>query len=311
MSARQLLRVGLLFVAVLVLWGAAALARRRGVAGAGGDGFRLPPMGRNTVDSVVLSRPGDTVVLARKDTATWTVNGHRAAPAAVAELFSALGDTAPGSELIAERRRSHAALGVDSAGTRVRVTGGGRPVADLIVGQRGPTFSGSYVRRTDQESTYLIRGGLVDAVTRPIEEWRDHRIAAVPADSVATVEISRGSRRYTLRRAQSGWSLSSGGRVDSAGVAALLAGYGTVDASGFASTAEASRAGFARPERRARLLRRDGTPIVALLFDSTATGFRVRSDTGTVVSLADGAAVERLTPAESTLRAPAAEARTR
>lgn len=143
----------------------------------------------------------------------------------------------------------------------------------------------------------------MDALTLPIDEWRDHRIAAVPADSVASIEISRGSRRYTVRRAASGWRLSPGGPADSAGVARLLAAYGTVDASGFASGAEASRAQFTRPARQARLLRRDGTPIAALLFDSTAAGFRVRPDTGTVVYTLDHAAAERLTPAAGTLRA--------
>ena len=302
MSARQLLRLGLLFVALLVLWGAAALVRRRDTASAGGDGFRLPPMSRSTVDTVVMSRPADTVTLVRKDRASWSVNGFRAAPAAVAELFSALADTAPGSELVAERRASHAALGVDSAGTRVHVTGAGHPLADLVVGRRGPTFSGGYVRRADQESTYLVRGGLVDAVTRPLDEWRDRRMAAVPPDSVAVVEISRGSARYALRRVKSGWSLS-GGAADSAQAANLLAAYGTVDATGFPSTAEASRARSTRPDRQARLMRRDGTTIVALLFDSTATGFWVRPDTGTVVYTLDHAAADRLTPAVATLRA--------
>lgn len=74
-----------------------------------------------------------------------------------------------------------------------------------------------------------------------------------------------------------------------------------MDASGFASGVEASRARFTRPDRQARLLRRDGS--VALLFDSTATGFRVRPDTGTVAYALDHAAAERLTAAAGTLRA--------
>ena len=311
MSAKQLLRLGLLFAALLVLWGAAALVHRREATTGGGERFRLPPMARSTVDSVVLSRPGETVVLAKKDTATWTTNGRRAAPAAIAELFAALGDTTSGSELVAQRRASYADLGVDTAGTRVRVIGGGRSLADLIVGRRGPTFSGGYVRQADQESTYLVHGGLVDALTRPIEEWRDHRITAVPADSVAAIEISRGARRYALQRTASGWSLSPGGPADSAGAAGLVAAYGALDGSGFASPAEAKAARFTRPDRQARLLRRDGTPIVALLFDSTAAGFWVRPDTGTVVYKLDHAAADVLTPAEGALRAPKAAARTK
>jgi len=311
MSARQLLRLGLLFAALLVLWGAAALVHRRGAATGAGEGFRLPPMARSTVDSVVLSRPGDTVVLAKSDAAAWAVNGYRASPAAVAELFAALTDTASGSELVAQRRASYAELGVDSAGTRVRVIGGGRSLADLIVGRRAPTFSGGYVRQAQHESTYLVHGRLVDALTRPLDEWRDHRVVAVPADSVATIEISRGSRRYALHRAASGWRLSPGGPADSVGAAGLVTAFGALDASGFASPADAKRARFTRPERQARLLRRDGTPIVALLFDSTAAGFWVRPDTGTVIYSLDQAAADRVTPAEGALRAPRDTARAR
>ena len=161
---------------------------------------------------MLLARAGDTTVLARKDTSTWTVNGHPAGRQAIADLFAALGDSAPGGELVAERRASHAALGVDSAGgTRVRVRGGGRTLADLVVGHRSSDFSGGYVRRADQEATWLARGRLVDVLTRPTDEWRDHRIASVTPDSVGAIEIARGSRRYVLKRVGAGWTLSPGG----------------------------------------------------------------------------------------------------
>ncbi len=191
MSAKQLARLALIFGALLLLWGGAAMARHRDKAPTNSDAFRIPKLTRGTVDTILLTRPADTTVLTRKDTTNWAVNGHPAASQAIADLFTAFADTAPGSDLIAERKTSHASLGVDSAGgTRVLVKGGGRTLLDLIAGHRSSDFSGGYVRRPDQDATYELRGRLVEWLTRPSDEWRDHRIAGVPGDSVTAIEIS-------------------------------------------------------------------------------------------------------------------------
>lgn len=309
MSTKQLLRLAVLLAGLLLVWGAAALARRREAAPAEADAFRPPRISRAGTDSVLLWRPGDTTVLIRRDTSSWTVNGHPAAPDAVADLFAAFADSAAGSELVAQRRTSHASLGVDSAGgIRVRVMGSGRTLADLVVGHRSTDASGGYVRYAEQEPTYLVHGRLVDILSRRSDEWRDHRMAAVPADSVAAIEVSRGKRAYMLRRTDRTWVLTPGGPADSARVADLLAAYRAVDASGFASAAQADSAHFAPPDRRTRLLRRDHTPLLTLVFDSTAGGFWVRPDSGTTIYRIESFTADRLAPADSTLRArPAAK----
>jgi hypothetical protein len=309
MTARQLLRVALVFLGLLVLWGAAALARRHGGAPGAGERFPLPPIGRGAVDTVVIAGPADTTLLARKDSSTWTANGFPAAPQAVSDLLGALGDTSSGSELVAERRASHAGLGVDSAnGTRVRVKGGGRTLADLIVGHRSPDFSGGgYARLADQERTYLVRGRLVDLLTRSADEWRDHRIAAVPTDSIGAIEVSRGGRRYELRRTASGWTLSPGGAADTSRASELAAAYRTVQASGFATKAQADSARFTPPGRRTRVLRKDGSPILTLLFDSTASGVWVRSDTGKTIYRVEAYEADQLAPPDTSLRAKPAK----
>jgi hypothetical protein len=298
-----LLRLALLLAVLLLVWGAAALATRRADTSAKADVFRLPTMQPTAIDTVVLTRPGDTVVLARKDTTAWTANGHPAAAQAITDLLAALADSTPGAELVAERRSSHAALGVDSAaGTRVQARGRGGRVADLVVGKHSPQFSGGYLRRADEESTYLVHGNLVDVLSRRGDEWRDHRIAAVRADSVAAVEISRGARRYAIRRGGTGWTLAPGGPADSARAADLVGAYAAVEAAGFASDAQADSARFSPADRKIRLLRKDGTPILTLLFDSTRTGFWVKPDTGRTVYMVETWVADRLAPADTSLR---------
>jgi hypothetical protein len=256
------------------------------------------------VDTVLLTRPGDTAVLAKRDSSSWTVNGHAASSQAIAELFDALEDTTSTGDLVAERKTSHAGLGVDSAtGTRVKVRAHGQTLADLVAGKRSTDFAGGYVRRADQESTWQMPGRLVDILSRKSDEWRDRRIAAVKADSIAAIDISRGARRYTLRRNGSMWALAPGGAADSSRAADLASAYGSVTAEGFATNAQADSARFGKPDRKTRLLRKDGTPIVTLLFDSTKGGFWVKPDTGHTVYRIETWTADRLAPADSTVRA--------
>ena len=151
MSSKQLLRMVLVFLALIALWGAAALGRRHTGKPAAGDTFRLPPIPRTSVDTVAIVRRGDTATLARRDTSTWTVNGFRAAPQEVKDLLAALADSTVTGDLVAERQASQAALGVDSAaGTRVRITNA----------RTGATFIASCAL-TPRERDILLDGGLL------------------------------------------------------------------------------------------------------------------------------------------------------
>jgi hypothetical protein len=96
-----------------------------------------------------------------------------------------------------------------------------------------------------------------------------------------------------------------GGHADSAAVAELLSSYRQVEAAGFATPAQAHAAQFGRPDRRLALLRADGSPLLNLVFDSTATGFWARAAGDSTVYRLDTWSVDRLLPSDSTLKAKA------
>jgi hypothetical protein len=303
MTPKQLARLAMMLVALLLLWGGASLARRGSRGPSESDRFTLPPVVSDSADSVIIMRPADTTRLVRRDSATWMVNGQPASQSAIQELFSALADTARRTELVAGRSASHSALGVDSAkGAKVRIVRGDSTLADLVQGNRGPGLDGGYFRAAGDSSVYLVGGNLAQVLERSQDEWRDRRIAGVVADSVAKIEVSRGRRSYSLRRDGTRWTLGSG-PADSAAVAALLADYKQVEAAGFATKAQADSARFSRPDRKATLLRADGGPLVTLAFDSTANGFWVKAGEDSTVYRVDTWFADRLTPADSTLRA--------
>ena len=302
MTSAQLARLAMILGALLLLWGAVSLARRGSRGLSESDRFALPALARDSVDSVIILRTADTVRLGRRDSA-WTVNGHPASENAIQELFGALADTARRTELVGARPASHGGFGVDSAkGVRIRIVRGDSTVADLVQGNRGPSLDGGYFRLAADSTVYLVGGNLAEALEQSSEEWRDRRVAGVAADSVALIEVTRGRRAYTIRRDSTAWSLVPGGRADSAAVAELLAAFREIEAAGFASRAEADSAQLARPDRRVRLLRRDGTPLVSLAFDSTATGFWVQVTGDSTVYRLDTWTADRLAPADSALK---------
>ena len=303
MSPKQLARLAIVLVALLLLWGAASLARRGSRGPSESDRFAIGAIQRDSVDSIVIQRAADTARLARVDSARWTVNGHRASRNAVQDILTALDDTARRTELVGGRSSSHAGFGVDSAkGTRIRVVQGDSTVADLVQGNRGPGLEGGYFRLASDSAVYLVSGNLAQALELTSDELRDKRIASVTPDSVARIEVTRGRRSYALRRDGSAWTLATGGRADSAAVAELLSSYGQVEAAGFANRAQADSARFARPDRRVQLLRADGSPLLSLALDSTATGFWVRADGDSTVYRLDSWSADRLTPSDSTLK---------
>jgi hypothetical protein len=177
-------------------------------------------------------------------------------------------------------------------------------LADLVMGQRSPDLDGGYFRRAADSTVYLVRGPLAELLGQAPDEWRDRRMASVPADSVVEVEVHRGRSSYRLAREAGGWRFGRGGALaDSAAVRSLLGAYARLDADGFASEAQSDSARWDRPERRVRLFRADGSPLITLLADSAAGGFWTRVDSGEVVYRLESWTVDRLAPPDTTLRA--------
>ena len=270
MSAKHLRLIAAGLVVLLLLWGGSELLSRGSDSVTGS--LALPALSQADVDTISVIAGTDSIVLARQSPTTWSVNGHRVAPDAVGEVFQALADTAR-RELVAQAPASFARLGVDSAAARrLRLARGGKPLLELIVGTRAGDFQSVYLRRPGDAHVYLWRGRLAALMDRPLEGWRDKRIAALDPDSIVALDVVRGKDRYVLKRAGKGWTLN-GQTTDSAAVARYVDRLKTITAVGFPPPAAVDSA----KARRVRRLDVRGTHAVllTLAFDSTTPGFLV------------------------------------
>ena len=300
MSPKVLQRIAFALVFGLGLWLALHFfgARTRDDAGR----LTLPALSAAGVDRIRLGGAADSLVFVRQGE-VWLVDGFPAAASAVQEFLDASGDSTAESELIAQSAASHARLGVDSvAGKRLAVLGAGKPLLDLVVGNRGPDLDGFYVRRAGAPEVYLLRGRFAELLARSESEWRDRRVAAVRPDSIARVEVQRGKSRWSLTRSGASWSLGNVA-ADSTKVARFLAVFGDLQAAGFPDRAELDSITFAPPERSVTLSGANGQPILALVLDSTPSGaFWVRPSAGGPVYRLDGRTTALITPEESSLQ---------
>lgn len=301
MSARQLRLLVIALAGLLALWGASRMFSHGSDVVSGR--LTLPALSSGNTDSVIITHETDTVRLTR-DGQRWSVNGYRASPQAVRELFLALRDSSP-PDVAAVSSSSFERMGVDSAqGWWLRVHGGGRERLQLVIGKAGQEYATGYVRRPGSDTVFLWRGRLPVVTRRTVDEWRDHRIAAVPADSVRRVQVRRGRQRYALTAAGGHWRFAAGGsgEADSAKVASFLGHFDNVEGTRFATEAQADSSRRRPPQRSVTLWGPGDSVLAELSFDSLASGYWVRRTGDSTVYRMDAWQVKELTPADSTLR---------
>ena len=136
---------------------------------------------------------------------------------------------------------------------------------------------------------------------RRLTEWRDRSIVDIDPDSVASVEIQVGSSRYALQRGDDGWTVG-GQPADSAAIQTMMRQYRAITGIDFPEPEQRDSIDFDSPDRRALLRDAAGATLAELVFDSMATGYWTRLVGDTTVMRVDANRVNRLTPADSTLR---------
>ena len=276
MNRTQLIRILSIFGGALLLWGVLAVVRRP--PSDRPERLTLPKVDTASLDTIAIG----SITLTRSN-GVWRVNGYAPAPDAIAELKKGLADTSATTELVAESKTSHDRLGVGAdSGKRVHAVSHGKPTLDLIAGKSTQDAQGVYVRRPNENAVYALHGGLAPSVNKSLDDWRDKHIVSVVPESVSVATLQRGSHTITMRRAHG----------DTTRLNTLLGSYRDLRASGFADSISA------HPAMRVRLTDKSGATLVNLVFDSTASGVRVRADSGGTIYRLDTWMLGQLLPAK-------------
>ncbi len=216
--------------------------------------------------SVRLQRQGDTWLVA-------TEGNQPADPKIPKQIIEAM-DKLSTRTLISVSPETHADFQVDSTGFSLRITQGGKPVAEFVVGKPGPDFMSTYIRPTKGDEVYLVPVYLRTVVDRGPETWRNRMVLEVDQAKIVSYTTRNARETVTLEKGSEGeWRITSPtpqpARADIVGM--VLRSLAALRASGFAdSTVTTAGAG----------LDADTTSVVVKMEDGTSHTIHVGATTG-------------------------------
>ena len=260
MSARALKALLGTVAGLLIIWLAVTFLPRGG-GGPDGSSEGLTAFFQgatpNSLSAVRFTDPvhHDAIEL-RRAGAEWKVNGFRADSAVLARFWETLGEAKIG-DLVAANPANHSRMGLagDSAWTlELESEAGSR---SLLVGDAGSRYGTTFVRLPGEDNVHLLEGNLRPQVTRPLDDWRNKRVATVDTAGVWRIEVEREGDGFVLQRSDSVWVLQGGAQADPTPVRAMLGEMARMDASGFFPPGDSlsARAGTVRALDQAGELR--------------------------------------------------------
>ncbi len=123
----------------------------------------------------------------------------------------------------------------ESAGTRVEVFGQGKPIVDFIVGafkyDQANQSASSYIRKTDEQSVYVVDGFLSMSFNQQFNNFRDKTILKTTASDLTTIRLLEGAETETFQKVGQSWLFGGMENVDSTQMANYVSGISNV--SGF------------------------------------------------------------------------------
>lgn len=183
----------------------------------------------------------------------WMIAGDRPMYAAASKVEQALEMIAalPKTELVSVVPEKHDVFDVVAErATRLRATGGGRVLADVFVGKRGPSYMAAYVRAPGEDEVYLSQRGFPSNVLRPPDYWRDREILSFDIADATWLSIETRDARVALSRTAAGeWRITEPreGPANAQAVEAALRVLSSLSATGFEDELSPGECGFDDP----------------------------------------------------------------
>ncbi len=152
------------------------------------------------VVEIAITRPTDRIVLRRRGQ-DWALDGvgWRPRAAMVRRLVHQLHHLEARAPVVVEPERlGDYGLGDDAVLVEIMLDEGARH--GLRVGGPNPTSVSYYVQRVPEGDVFVVAKAAVDDLRRPLEDFREDRIARFEADDVERLVVRLGPARLDVRR---------------------------------------------------------------------------------------------------------------
>ncbi|MFO8056432.1 MAG: DUF4340 domain-containing protein [bacterium] len=296
----------------------------------------FPDLDPEKADRIEIKKGSTATVLAADGGTAWKVETQEGYPADSVTVNKAL-------EMIERLKRDSPAstnpdnfekLGVtEDKGLHVKVSEGGKVVAELLAGKRGEAPSTTFARMPGEDTAYLVNEGLNSALDK--DEWRDLMVFAVEPEDVEKIETARFAKpaegdtaarpgkRLTLRRAgkeeaegqekeaegkgQTDWEVVSGDTVkesEKGKVKSVVRNLCRLKASEFADSVSSEDAGLEDPLGKIVLHMKEGSPMVLLVGKKDGSRYFVKREDSDLIMKAPAYAVDRAFDADEKEKKP-------
>jgi hypothetical protein len=179
----------------------------------------------------------------------------------------------------------------DEKGIRVKILASGdKPLADFLIGKRGPTYRSYYFRETGHNNIYLAYENLLDSFNREHSTWKDKTIFDFPSEDARELNIKsdEGSIKLVKNLEEDAWGLVEGEERVKAKkwtVNDMVSSLAKLKTQEFPEEKDMKETGLEAPEKQVSVKLADGTEYTLLVGDEKESSGKLyvkRADSPTI-----------------------------
>ena len=216
------------------------------------------------IDTLDIQNPKSDHIVLEKRNEVWSITKpvtYKASPEVMEQVIEGF-KTVMIDGIVTSDPNEKERFGVeDSTAVRLKVSGGGNTVLDILIGKFAPDLSHTYVRKYGKNDIELWRGIFARTIVREIDEWRDRTIFSFNEGDITSVKAADGKNTRQLTLSDSSWTYTENGKpkpVDQAKVKGYISTIATLKCDAFSAEEDIPRAASTTPDTQVSFTVRNG-----------------------------------------------------
>jgi hypothetical protein len=191
------------------------------------SGHVVPMIDQSKIDGITITNNETTIELRKQDN-QWTMEQpvkDRADDAAVGQLLSSVNSLRKQTSLKPDNGKDEVRdFGLVKPNVRLQLLGEGAP-PEILFGKDTAMEGQEYIRLGNSDEVYVVPNDLRTQVTKPADEFRDHRLSDIAATQVTKVNIKTAAGEIELQKDHDHWQINKPikARADDAKTADVIA----------------------------------------------------------------------------------------